>query len=308
MNERNDLTGYVLDQLCYAFKTLIGQKQQETTGQFLAALTGGQSAMRTIAASDISAALLASPLRSYLAGLTLSTAGGSATMSIAAGSATDSTNAVMMALTATSKTTGAWAVGAATGGKLSAAAIANSTTYHWHVIYRPDTSVVDIGFDTSPTAPTLPTNYTLFRRIGSWRTDGSAQWVKGIQDGDLFQLDASVQDVSTGAPGASAVTATLTSIPTGVNMIALINVGIIDTAAQDAVTVSDLAVSDQAPSPTAAPGLTAESQVANRYGYTDVQVRTNTSAQVRYRCQTGGALATIKINTRGWIDRRGRDA
>src|SRR5215831_9378024 len=51
-------------------------------------------------------------LRSYLAGLTLSTAGSSATFSVAAGVAADSTNANMMTLAAAiSKTTGAWVVG-----------------------------------------------------------------------------------------------------------------------------------------------------------------------------------------------------
>ena len=56
-------------------------------------------------------------LRSYLAGLTLSTAGASATMTIAAGQATDSTNVVSITLAASiNKTTAAWAVATNNGG------------------------------------------------------------------------------------------------------------------------------------------------------------------------------------------------
>ena len=46
--------------------------------------------------------------------------------------------------------------------------------------------------------------------LGSMKTNGSAQWTKFIQDGDLFQWDAGVQDVAATNPGTSAVTRTLT--------------------------------------------------------------------------------------------------
>ena len=49
------------------------------------------------------------------------------------------------------------------------AAIAN-TDYYVYLIKRVDTDVVDAIFSASATAPTLPTNYTLFRRIGSIST------------------------------------------------------------------------------------------------------------------------------------------
>ena len=54
--------------------------------------------------------------------------------------------------------------------------VANNTWYHVHLIKRPVTGVVDVLFSLSATAPTLPTSYTIFRRIGSMRTDGSARW------------------------------------------------------------------------------------------------------------------------------------
>jgi hypothetical protein len=39
-----------------------------------------------------------------------------------------------------------------------------------------------------------------------------------------------------------------------------------------------------------------------------VRVFTNAAAQIRYRLDNGGAADIIRINTHGWIDRRGQDA
>lgn len=245
--------------------------------------------------------------RGHLAGCTLSTAGSSATMSIAAGQAVDSTNTVLMDLSATSKTTSAWAAGSATGG-LDTGAIANSTWYHFYAIRRPDTGVVDVIFSTNASAPTLPTNYTQYRRIGSGRTNGSAQWIKFIQIGDTFMLDTPVQDVSTGTPGNLAFNAALPSAPIGVRVEAVIAAGVVDTASTDIAYISDLSTADLAPSPTASPGFSTRNHVANVWSYSILRVHTNTSSQVRVRFATGAATATLKINTLGWIDTRGQFA
>jgi len=121
----------------------------------------------------------------------------------------------MMTLTAAiTKTTGAWAVGSGNGG-LDTGTVANSTWYHVYLIERPDTSVVDVLFSTSATAPTMPTGYTKKRRIGSILTDGSAHIIAFIQVGDRFQWSTPVADVNANNPGTSAVTRTLT-VPTGI--------------------------------------------------------------------------------------------
>src|SRR5437899_421050 len=160
--------------------------------------------------------------RGYLAGLTLSTAGSSSTMTVAAGQAVDSANAnVMVLASALNKTTSSWAVGSGNGG-LDTGAIAASTWYHFFLIKRVDTNVVDEVFSLSATSPTMPTSYTLKRRIGSGRTDGSSNWTAFSQDGDYFRWLASVLDINTTNPGTAAVTATLT-VPAGVNVHALMN-------------------------------------------------------------------------------------
>lgn len=248
-------------------------------------------------------------IRSYLAGCGLSTAGSSPTMSIAAGVAVDSTNVSAMVVAAMSKTTSAWAVGTGNGGKMSAAALA-AGTYHWYAIQRVDTGLVEAGFDVSATAPTMPTNYTLFRRIGSAKCDGT-NWIFFVQDGDYFRLSASVLDVSDTNPGISAVTKALPSVPTGINVWANFNFAAFTTTGATAVRIyfSDLAAADEAPSGTAAPlAVSRNTAAADTGDYGTQLIRTNTSAQIRYRLDVSDGATVVKVATLGWYDRRGRDA
>jgi len=247
--------------------------------------------------------------RSYLAGLTLSTAGGSATMSIAAGQATNSTNVAMLTLAAFTKTTSAWAVGTGNGG-IDTGAIANSTWYKFYLIQRVDTGLVDVIFTTAAlaTGPALPTNYTLFRYIGSGKTDGSAQWTAFTQDGDYFRWSASVLDVNTTNPGTNAVTSTLT-VPTGISVLALLNILFINTGSIGiGAYLSDLSANDEAPSATAAPLSSIILQVSAIETSQQIQVRTNTSAQIRYRIGASGASTIIRMSILGWTDYRQRNA
>lgn len=155
-----------------------------------------------------------SVVRSYLAGLTLSTAGSSVTFAVAPGTAADSTNTAMMTLsTALSKTTSAWAAGSGNGA-LDTGAIANSTWYHVFLIQRTDTNAADVLVSLSASAPIMPSPYTLFRRIGAMKTNASGQWIKFLQTGDLFEWDVAVTEINGTTIGVS--TLTLTGVPTGV--------------------------------------------------------------------------------------------
>lgn len=243
------------------------------------------------------------PLRGYRSGLALSTAGASAIFGIAAGVATDGTSVDMMALAgAYTKTTAAWTVGNGNG-SLDSGAIANNTWYHVHLIKRSDTGVVDVLTSLSPTAPVMPFGlYDRARRIGSIKTNGSAQWTKFIQDGVNFQWDIPVADVSASNPGTAAVTRTL-STPLGVRCEALITVGYdAPTPATDnpaAILISDLSVADSAPS-IAAATIVAFQNVANFFA--PARVMTNTSSQVRSRLQISAAATVLRILTNGWCD------
>lgn len=239
----------------------------------------------------------------YISGLILSTAGSSTTMSISAGVANDSTNTVLMNLaSAISKTTASWAVGTGNGG-IDTGAIANTTFYHFYEIERVDTGVVDVIFSLSASAPTLPTNYTIYRRIGAGKTNASAQWVSFSQVGNEFLLNTTIQDFTASNVSTSPVTVTLGSVPTGVVMQARIS-GNFSNAAVSNLLISSLDVASAAVN-TPAGNTTVRNPVAGQS--TDFQpfyVRTNTSAQIRIIANA--ASSTVNIVTTGWIDYRGQ--
>ena len=215
-------------------------------------------------------------------------------------------NRVLMSLTSalTKQLDVAWAVGTNQGGRMSAAGIAN-TTYHIHLIRRTDTGVVDVGFDTSATAPTLPANYTRSRRIGAIIRSAGA--ILGfVQDADLFQLNTPVLDVDANNPGTGAVTRTLT-VPIGIQVIARLNGYATSTIATTTVILlSDLAIPDVAASSTVAPlGQLAIYAGAN-VDAVQVDIRTNTSGQIRSRFEQSDASTSLRLATTGWFDRRGR--
>jgi hypothetical protein len=87
------------------------------------------------------------------------------------------------------KTTSAWAVGSGNGA-LDTGTIADSTCII--LIKRLDTGVVGPLISLLATAPTLPANYTLFRHIGSRKTNGSGEWVKVMQLGDECLRDTRI--------------------------------------------------------------------------------------------------------------------
>lgn len=245
-------------------------------------------------------------LSNYIAGLTMSTVGASATMSIAAGQCVDSTNLQLMVLANASKTTASWAVGAAGG--LDTGVIANSTWYHFYVIHRPDTNLVDCVFSINATTPALPSGYTKFRRVGAGRTDASAQWTKFFQSNDTFVWNIPVNTVNVSNPGTAAVLATVQTplgITTTANITALVNNG---TSANVIAYISDPATTDSIPDGitffqvfTSLPGV---SNVATA----SISIRTNTASQIRYRLSVSGAADLIRIVTNGWVDTRGADA
>lgn len=237
----------------------------------------------------------------YLTGLTLSTAGGSSTFGIAAGFATDSSNASMMALSsAYSKTTSAWAVGSANGA-LDTGTITASTWYHVFLIKRTDTGVVDVLISLSATSPTLPTNYTLFRRIGAMKTDGSSKWTKFSQLGDEFLWDAAVVNVST-SPGTTAIQTLTVTTPPGVQTTAILNAAGIGSGDSRGWVFS--------PDVNSAGALASTGSTINFGGSGTIQVwsvtrvRTNTSAQVKYAMTLSSGQPII--TTAGWIDDRGK--
>jgi hypothetical protein len=253
---------------------------------------------------------ISAPLRGQLAGLTLSTAGSSATFGIAVGEAADSTAAVLMQLaSAYTKTTAAWAVGSGNGsfdGTGSAPTTTTPNWYHVHLIRRADTGVVDVLVSLSATAPTLPANYTQFRRIGAMKTNASSQWIAFIQIGDQFLWSAPVGDVNAGSPGTSLLNYGLT-VPFGINVIATFHgVYTNTTAAMQTILFYSPLTGAQTPG-TPSGNASFYNPAANQYAAADFQILTNASTQVSVICGTAAGNQLFIVTT-GWIDRRGRDA
>ena len=250
-------------------------------------------------------------LPGHIFGLTMANDAGDLTndINVVAGAAVDSTGAALIRLTSTliKQLDAAWAVGN-NAGMLDTGAIANGT-YHIYIIQRPDTGVSDILASTSATAPTMPTNYTLKRRIGSILREAAAI-VLFTQNGDSFQRTTSVADISAGNPGTAAVTRTL-SVPTGVKVQAdvIVGGGNNDASSGAYFYFSDLATTDSTPTGGIAEfGRLQSASGLSSEGYARRYIYTNTSAQVRSRVSFSSADVSLIIRTFGWIDRRGRDA
>jgi hypothetical protein len=264
-------------------------------------LQNGQTADAGQVMADLNAIVgcMGTVQRSYLAGLTLSNDGTSpnGVLDIAAGMAADSSNATYIALSSAlaKATQGAWAAGNNSNGMGNGLTVAANTWYHVFAIVNGGSA--DVYFDTSPTAANAPSGTTAFRRIGSFKTDGSAHILAFTQNGDEFLWNAAVVDYNAVTFTTSAVLKTL-SVPTGVKVNAT---GILQSMAASDNNVM-LVSPDAAPTTyTALVTNISSSQLNSAY----FNVRTNISGQVNGWCNTG--TNTVYISTTGWIDRRGRD-
>jgi hypothetical protein len=243
-------------------------------------------------------------LRGYLSGLTLSTAGSSATFSVAAGVAVDGGNTDLMSLTSSiSKTTSAWAVGSGNGG-LDTGAIAASTWYHAYLIKRLDTLVVDVLVSLSASSPTLPANYTVSRRIGAMKTNGSSQWTLFTQFGDEFIWSVSVTDVNAQVPTSANRTLYTLTVPTGLQVWALFRLFASGFGVSSNVIVTSPDESDQAASGAGVGTVDFRINAAGDPSAGWLNRRTNTSAQIGVR--SGTAAGSLNIGTYGWVDLRGK--
>jgi hypothetical protein len=117
-----------------------------------------------------------------LKGLTISNNGTDANndIDIAIGGCIDSTGVEIMQIgtSITKRLDASWVVGTNQGG-LDTGSKANSTWYYIYVIKRIDTNVTDVLFSASATSPTMPANYSYYRKIGAIVTDGSGN-IRGI--------------------------------------------------------------------------------------------------------------------------------
>jgi hypothetical protein len=243
-------------------------------------------------------------LQGYLGGLALSNDGGSpnSVLDIAAGVCADSTAATYISLGAFTKSTaGAWAAGTGSNGMGTGLTIANSTWYHVFAIMK--AGVSDVYFDTSVSAANAPSGTTAFRRIGSFKTDGSAHILAFTQVYMAFYWATQVQDVNvTNLISASGTLLTLGSVPPGVKVQPLVR-ALTNATPAAPIFLTSADETDVATTTTysTTPGFDFSTNSQVFAGY----LTTNVVQQIRAR-GASGTTNDLAIYTRGWVDALGR--
>jgi hypothetical protein len=112
-----------------------------------------------------------------------------------------------------------WVAGDTNGG-LDTGTIAANTGYHVYLIYNVGTTTLDVLISLSATAPTLPSGYTKFRRIGSMLTNSTPALRDFVQVGRWFNLEARTTDFSAQANGSASNFLRQVSLPQGKKFLA----------------------------------------------------------------------------------------
>lgn len=278
----------------------LGTAAIHAAGDFCATANNLSDVVAALARANLSVPSIAS-LLGYISGLTLSTTAGSSTFGVASGLAMSNDDTTLMTLaSAYTKTTGAWAVGSGNGA-LDTGTISNGQWYHFYLIERPDTGVTDPAISLSPTAVTtggnIPAAYTKQRRLGARLLDGSGHWLPVVQRGIVNLWTTLVHDVASASDGDTLGHTFALSVPTGVQVDAIINGFLLYGSA----TAYGLLTSpDQTDTAAGASNYTGLVGSASQFAFFDRFLRTDTNAQLRRRASH--ASASWDLCTPGWVD------
>lgn len=247
---------------------------------------------------------LGARLNGFLHGLTLSNAADTEhDITVLPGvAASDDASPAMMRLVAslTKRADEAFAEGDNAGGMVAGEGLPTNGTIHANLIGKAD-GAVDLCYNnhaSSGLSPALPTGFIYKRRIASLCTDAAANIHGFIQTGDVFTYKLAKADAANAAQAGSATTRTLT-VPAGLKVEALLSVLTYGTT--NGYTIfTDLDLGTI----TAAIGNLDVYNPANVSVSANLRVMTNTSRQISTSTSTlSGALW---INTKGYVDTRGR--
>lgn len=190
------------------------------------------------------------------------------------------------------------------GFRATADNLTGAKTFHLYVIGG--AGKTDDYFASTSLTPTLPSGFTVKRRVFSLPWSGTA-WELGSQRGNLFTKDARSLDDNTNNPGTLARTIGL-GVPTGIVVDAIIthygqNAGNVPgTFLATPLKVPDVAVSlsnfDIATSSNPNSGLWPQSVVK--------EIETDASGQIRVRASASNANTSQRVLTHAWRDRRGK--
>lgn len=253
----------------------------------------------TIAAAKGMALLDVPYHRSVIAGLGTARPS-TTTITIAPGYAADE-----IAQTTYLQNTGTLTLNAATTGAngLDAGSLANNTWYHVFVIGKADGTVA--AFGSTNLAPTLPSGYTLRRRVWSAKTaTGAATLIDYSQFGDECLWLAPPPDIAVVNQGTTAILYTL-STPLGVKTNALLR------GKTESASIGINVLINSPDETSIAGGSLSGGNINGNTNNTaaivvSLNVRTNTNSQVR--AVAAAASTSLTFSTVGYIDARGRFA
>lgn len=232
-----------------------------------------------------------------------------------AGQAADSTNKAIIQRTAQiiKRIDQIWVAGTNAGGfpsTLTGGVPQANETYHFFAIRNPSNGNVDAGYDESLTATKLladAVGFTQYRYVGSVIVDGSANIIPFRQKEDEFLLNVPVSDYNLSNPGTTATLRPL-SVPDRVEVWAKHSIafqhGGVGSAVSLLVTSPDQA--DTAPSDTIFTLRSDTDSVTAKEVSGQIEIRTDTSRQIRTRFGATGANLDVQGVTHGWIDPRGK--
>jgi len=210
----------------------------------------------------------------------------------------DGSSVIELTSAITKQIDAAWAAGSNAGG-LDTGTVAASTWYYVFIIKNTSTGIVDALFSTSKTSPTMPSGYTIKKRIGAVLTDSSADIIQFIQTGNVFRWKTAVRDVNASNPGTSGVLHTLSAPP---DTIADISASVYNgTTNRFYCLVTAIAETDSVPSASIFTLQSAHSATAF-YNTTYMSIVTDSNSQIRTRFSASGSLDNITIITLGWTD------
>jgi len=244
----------------------------------------------------------------YLSGLTLSNDGTSpnTVIDVASGWAMDSGNAQPMIIGAFTKSiSGSFTAGSGNNGMESGTTFGPTggtsagPWFHVHEIGGAG-KATDIVISASATSPTMPSGYTLHRRIGSIKSDGSSHIVLFTQSGDEFILSVTVLDVNVTNLGTGTTAETL-SVPVGVKVDALFRANVSNASVNVQVLLQG---GDETAGAAGTNGSSLIVPTAGGNAAGQFSLRTTTAAKIN--AVAAAASTTLQIFTYGWIDTRGR--
>lgn len=239
-----------------------------------------------------------SVIKHYLSGCILSNDATtpSSVIDVTSGAWTDDTGAKLFASSAGTvdlTTTGA--------NGLDTGTVGANTWYAIYEIGKTDGTTALLASSAFGSSVTMPSGYTLKRRIGDILTDGSSNIVTFVQHDNRFVYAGALHNDYNTTNNTTAYLITL-SVPPKIAVTALIWVSGTIASGSDEEIFASPDLPDVAPSATGLANFIVNSSAESAE---QLAIVTNTTQQIRERGSTSGA--TLYVETYGWVDDRGQN-